>query len=247
MLRKKTNTTVNDLEIQNFAKFSEEWWNENGKYRILHVINPIRLSYIRDHITEHFNIKQSSKMSLNGLKVLDVGCGGGLVSVPLCRMGARVTGIDATTDNIEVARAYAKKQGLLISYLNSNAEELVRSRKAFDVVLALEVIEHVENKEYFLSCLAKLLNPGGLLFLSTINRNLKSLLLAKVVAEYVLGWVPRETHEWSKFVKPEEVQPLLDELDLKIIDISGISYKPLVNKWYLSDELDVNYIMCAYK
>ena len=198
-------TTVNKDEIQKFSKIADEWWDANGKFKPLHMFNPIRIKYIKDKCISHFKLNQNNVKPLSSLKILDIGCGGGLISEPMCRLGAKVTGMDASKKNILVAKLHAKKNGLKINYINSSPEKN-KIKKKFDIILNLEIIEHVDNVDLFLKSSSKLLNKNGIMFVATINRTFESYVKAIVGAEYILRWLPIGTHEWNKFLKPIEIQ-----------------------------------------
>lgn len=235
-------TTIDPAEVEQFSRIAEEWWDENGKFRPLHRINPLRISYIRTQVEAHFG------RPLDGLALVDIGCGGGLISEPMARAGARVTGLDASEKNIAVASLHAKQSGLDIRYLANTAEQLAATGETFDVVLALEIIEHVADLELFYDALAKLVKPGGLLMLSTMNRTAKSYAMAILGAEYVLRWVPRGTHDWNKFVKPSEMARALQARHLTLRDTQGMVFRPMDWKFTLNPkDLDVNYLMTASK
>jgi len=241
-------STIDPKEIERFEKLADQWWDENGKYSLLHEINPLRISYIKQHICRHFKLQNSNVRPLKSLKLLDVGCGGGLISVPMARLGAQVTAIDAGSSNIKAAAAHAHAHQIDIEYLNTSSEKLAQTHKKFDVILALEIIEHVSNTKHFVDSLIPMLNNNGLLFISTINRTIKAGITAKLIAEYVLRWVPVGTHEYDKFVTPDELDSLLCPHRLKNKDYTGIVFKPLQNAWVLdAHNLDVNYIGCFAK
>ncbi len=225
-------TSIDPQEVEKFSRIADEWWDEAGKFKPLHKFNPIRLLHLRRKIEEKFS-------KISGVKILDVGCGGGLVAEPLARMGASVTGIDASEKNVQVAKIHAEKSGLKIDYRATTAEEM---SEKFDVVLALEIIEHVADPESFVQSLSVLANQGGLVFVATINRNLKSLALAKIAVEYVLRWLPIGTHDWKKFLKPSEVNSYAEKAGLKLLEIRGFSYNPLNSTWKESSDLAVNYV-----
>lgn len=237
----KSASTVDASEIARFDRLAGEWWDEDGKYAILHTINPLRIGYIRDNILKHHK-------SIKGLDILDVGCGGGLVSAPLSRLGAKVTGIDASALNIKAAKAYAKTEGLKISFQNVSSEALAKTKARFDVIVALEIIEHVANTTLFIKSLAQVLKPGGLLFISTINRTMRARLTAKVLAEYVLRWVPVGTHDFNKFVTPDELGSLLEKHKIAVHNTSGMVFKPFSRTWAITErDTSVNYICFAKK
>jgi 2-polyprenyl-6-hydroxyphenyl methylase/3-demethylubiquinone-9 3-methyltransferase len=241
----KAQTTVDKSEIDHFAKDSGKWWDESGPFKPLHRLNPVRLSYIRDRLCGRFGRDPNSLRSLDGLKILDAGCGGGLVCEPLARLGAKVTGIDADKNAIAVAQAHAKEQDLTIDYKATTTGELTGK---FDAVLALEIIEHVSNPEQFVRECVDLVKPGGLVIFSTLNRTPKSFALGIVAAEYLLGWVPRGTHSWKKFVRPSELASMLRAAGVTPIDQSGLIFNPRKNEFSLSkSDMDVNYLQTAEK
>jgi len=237
--------TVDPEEIERFSRIAEEWWDENGKFKPLHRLGPVRLGYIRDQACDHLGRDKDQMKALSGLALLDIGCGGGLLCEPMTRLGASVTGIDASERNIRVASLHAEKMGLAIDYRCATPETLTG---AYDIVLALEIVEHVADVPAFLKACASLVKPGGLLFMSTLNRTVKSYALAIIGAEYVLRWLPRGTHTWSKFLKPSELCGGLRHEKLAIEDMAGIVFNPLRNEWGLSKtDIDVNYILTASK
>ena len=237
-------TTVNKEEIQKFSKMADEWWDMNGKFKPLHMFNPVRIKYILDICSDYFNSKKSSDSPLRGLKILDIGCGGGLISEPMARLGANVTGIDASNKNIKVASTHASRSKLKINYLNSSPEQM-KTDKKFDIILNLEVVEHVDNLDLYLDSCSKLLKKNGLMFTATINRTLTSYIKAIVGAEYVLRWLPIGTHDWNKFLKPEELENKFSDLNLTTKDISGLSFNPFLSKWKKTKDLSVNYIITS--
>ncbi len=243
--------SVDPAEIANFSAMADEWWDEGGKFKPLHKFNPIRISFIRDAVINHFSLDMSdndSKLNpFKGLKLLDIGCGGGLLSEPMARMGATVTAADAAEKNIQVASLHAEKMGLNINYQHTTAEALADSGAQFDVILNMEVIEHVADLEGFMAACSNMLKPGGIMFVATLNRTAKSYALAIVGAEYILRWLPRGTHNWKKFLRPSEVGRLLRHCGLEIKEMVGASYNPLRDKWHLSDDLDVNYLIACHK
>ena len=239
-------STVNKDEIEKFSKLAEEWWDINGKFKPLHMFNPIRIEHILDVASNYFNIDKNKKLPLKDLKILDIGCGGGLISEPMFRLGASVTGIDASDKNIQVAKMHAKKNNLKIKYLNSVPENL-DERNEFDIILNLEVVEHVENLDLYLSSCFKLLKKNGIMFTATINRTLTSYIKAIVGAEYILRWLPIGTHDWNKFIKPEELEKKLTDLNFLINDLTGLSYNPIFQEWKKTKDTSVNYIISAKK
>ena len=239
-------TTINKEEIQKFSNLAEEWWDVKGKFKPLHMFNPIRIEYITEKIKHHFKLEKKEVNLLEGVNILDIGCGGGLISEPLSRLGGSVTGIDASEKNIKVAKIHAKKNNLKINYLNKSPEHLKDFEK-YDVILNLEIIEHVENVNLYIESCYKLLKKDGLMFTATLNRSLMSYLKAIIGAEYILRWLPIGTHDWNKFIKPEELEKLLLNEKFSTVDIKGLEFNPILNKWKKSDNLSVNYIICSSK
>ena len=239
--------TLDPAEVDRFTRFASEWWDAGGKFRTLHRIGPARLTFLRDRMVRHFGPKGGPTRPLDGLAVLDIGCGGGLVAEPLARLGAHVTGIDPAADNIEAARRHASGQGLAIAYRAARVEDLAAEERVFDAVVCLEVVEHVPDAGAFLATCAALLRPGGLMLLSTINRTLKAYVLAIVGAEYVLRWLPVGTHQWERFVTPEELARHFKSAGLGAPVFKGLVYSPLSDAWSLSDDTDVNYLAAAAK
>ena len=237
-------STVDPAEIAKFSKLSAEWWDPNGKMAPLHRINPLRLAYIRDAACRKFERNAKSLNCLSGLRMLDIGCGAGLLCEPFTRLGADVIGIDPSAKNIAAARLHAEKGHLSIDYRNTTLEEM-DARERFDIVLAMEVVEHVTDVGVFLGRCAAMLKPGGMLVASTLNRNWKSFALAIVGAEYVLRWLPRGTHQWSKFVTPDELTKHLLDNRLVVTEQSGVVYNPFADRWGLSADMDVNYMVVA--
>jgi 2-polyprenyl-6-hydroxyphenyl methylase/3-demethylubiquinone-9 3-methyltransferase len=245
-------SSIDPAEIAQFNRLGEKWWSSSGPMRPLHKFNPVRVDYLRDLLCRHFPTPEGPRdrkaaAPLKGLSILDIGCGGGLLSEPLAALGAQMTSIDPAPMNIEVARAHAARSGLTIDYRCVAAEDLVGEGVVFDVVLAMEVIEHVADLDGFLGTAAAMARPGGLLVTATLNRTLKSFALAIVGAEYVLRWLPKGTHKWEKFVRPDELIPLLKRNGLQIYDETGIVFDPLRDKWRLSHDMDVNYVVAARK
>ena len=239
-------TTINKEEIQKFSKLADEWWDVNGKFKPLHMFNPIRIEYILDEITKHFKLDRKTKLPLKNLEILDIGCGGGLISEPMARLGGNVTGIDAAEKNIKIASLHSKESNLKIRYLENSPEQL-KEKEKFDIILNLEIVEHVENLDLYLQSCYDLLKRNGLMFTATINRTLISYIKAIIGAEYVLRWLPIGTHDWNKFVKPEELQKKLTDKKFTTNDIKGLEFNPIFNKWKQSDNLSVNYIICSSK
>jgi 2-polyprenyl-6-hydroxyphenyl methylase/3-demethylubiquinone-9 3-methyltransferase len=240
-----TARTLDREEVARFARLAGDWWDERGPFRQLHRINPVRLTYIRDQLCKRFERDPKQAASLAGLRVLDIGCGGGLVCEPLARLGAQVTGIDPAAENIEAARAHASAGGLGIAYEAATAEELAARGQSYDAVLLLEVVEHVPRVPAFLKGVAPLVKPGGVMILSTLNRTLKAYALAIVGAEYILRWLPVGTHQWERFVKPKELASALSAAGLAMTGTEGLIYDPFADEWRLSPDTDVNYFASA--
>jgi 2-polyprenyl-6-hydroxyphenyl methylase/3-demethylubiquinone-9 3-methyltransferase len=238
-------TTLAPDEVGRFAALAHTWWDLDGEFGQLHKLNPARISFIREHVLTHFGRERAQPKPLAGLSVVDLGCGGGLLTEPMARLGATVTGIDAEAKAIGVASAHAAQQGLAIDYRCELPETLAAGALVFDVVLAMEVIEHVADIGAFISASARLMAPNGTMVISTLNRTLKSLALAKIGAEYVLRWVPPGTHDWRKFVRPDELSRCLRRHGLRMRACRGLSYSPLFDRWSLSDDLSVNYLVFA--
>ncbi len=234
------NNTINKKEIEKFTKIAEDWWNPEGKFKPLHKFNPIRISYIKKNIMNTFKLKNKKK-PLENLKILDIGCGGGLLSEPMSRLGANVVGIDASNKNIQIAKLHANKNRLNIKYICTSPEKFKVSNK-FDVILNMEIIEHVEDVEFFLKSCSKLLKKNGIMFVATLNKTLKSYLFAIVGAEYFLRWLPIGTHDWEKFVKPSDLVNSLKKYDLKLDALDGMKFNLINNEWSLSNDKSVNYI-----
>ena len=233
-------TSINKKEIEKFSKIADEWWDPGGKFKPLHKFNPIRIKYIKENIINKFKLKNKDN-PLSGINILDIGCGGGLLSEPMARMGANVTGIDASDKNIKVAKLHSKKNKLNINYLCTSPEKL-KIKKKFDVILNMEIIEHVEDINFFLKSCSGLLKKDGLMFVATINKTFKSYIFAIVGAEYILRWLPIGTHEWEKFVRPEDLQKILVKNNLHLIKLDGMNFNILKDEWNVSKDLSVNYI-----
>jgi 2-polyprenyl-6-hydroxyphenyl methylase / 3-demethylubiquinone-9 3-methyltransferase len=240
-------STQDPVEIAKFEAMARMWWDETGPMKVLHRFNPVRLAYLRDLTCRHFGRSLQSLTPLNGLSVLDIGCGGGLLCEPLARMGAKVTGIDPAERNIRIAQQHAEKSDLAISYRPLAAEVLTGEPERFDIVLAMEVIEHVADPAFFVQTCAALVKPGGVLVIATLNRTLRSFALAIVGAEYVLRWLPRGTHDWRKFLTPQEVSQMMENGGLTFQETHGITYNPLRDTWNLSKDTGVNYMTSAIK
>ncbi len=234
------NNTINKKEIEKFSKIAKEWWDPYGKFKPLHKFNPIRISYIRDNIIKTLKL-ENKKRPLEKVKILDVGCGGGLLSEPMRRLGAEVIGIDASDKNIKVAKLHAKKNNLNIKYICSSPEKL-KIRSKFDVILNMEIVEHVQDVNFFLESCSNLLKKDGIMFVATLNKTLKSYLFAIIGAEYILRWLPIGTHEWDKFVKPDELVNILKKYDLNLDRIDGMKFNPVKDEWSISSDKSINYI-----
>ena len=232
------NNTINKEEILKFSKMADEWWDPEGKFKPLHNFNPIRIKYIKSSILSHFN-KRNSDFPLKGIEI--IGCGGGLLSEPMHRLGAKVTGIDASKKNIAIAKIHAKKNNLKIKYINSSPEKL-KIKKKFDVILNMEIIEHVDDIDLFIKKSSELLKKNGLMFIATLNKTLKSYFFAIIGAEYILRWLPMGTHDWNKFVKPLELTKLCKIHSLKLEGLDGVKFNPILNEWKISRDNSVNYI-----
>ncbi|WP_208440340.1 bifunctional 2-polyprenyl-6-hydroxyphenol methylase/3-demethylubiquinol 3-O-methyltransferase UbiG [Bartonella raoultii] len=238
-------TTIDQNEINHFSRIATEWWNPQGKFRPLHQFNPTRLAYIREKICLEFNRDPVSLMPFENLRILDIGCGGGLLCEPMARLGATVVGADAAHTNIEVAKIHAAQNGLSIDYRTTTAEALANDGEQFDIILNMEVVEHVSDVNLFIAATAKMLKPQGVMFVSTLNRTWKSWALAIIGAEYILRWLPKGTHDYKKFLKPQELKNSLFQNSLTVIDEIGITYNPLNDSWNRSKDMDVNYLLLA--
>jgi 2-polyprenyl-6-hydroxyphenyl methylase/3-demethylubiquinone-9 3-methyltransferase len=238
-------STVDASEVEQFSRLAARWWDERGPMAMLHKFNPVRLAYIRDQVSRHFGRNPKQIGCLSNLRILDIGCGGGILSEPLARLGAQVIGADPSQSNIEVAQKHAALADLVIDYRAVTAEALADKGERFDVVLALEVVEHVADVDLFVRRCAEMVRPNGLMIAATINRTMKSLLLAKIGAEYVLRWLPRGTHRWDKFVTPAELEAAMQKAGLKLADERGVVYRVMADSWVLSDDMDVNYMLTA--
>ena len=238
-------STVDPAEVERFAALAAEWWNPRGKMKVLHKFNPVRIAWLRERMVSHFGRDPRAIRPLEGLRILDIGCGGGLLCEPLARMGADVTGIDPAERNVSIASLHASQSGVPVTYRATTAEDLAEAGERFDVVLAMEVVEHVADVGLFLRSAASMVKPGGLMFAATLNRTKRSFALAIVGAEYVLGWLPRGTHDWNRFVTPDELSTALESGGLTVTDRSGVVFNPLTDSWRASSDLSVNYMMAA--
>ncbi len=239
--------SIDPAEVARFEAIAKTWWDTTGPMAVLHKFNPVRLAYIRDKACARFGRDPKSMQQLEGLTLVDIGCGGGVLSEPLARLGATVTGLDPAPTNIAVAALHASKGNVPVTYLNSTIEEVVASGARFDIVLAMEVVEHVTDPATFTASVCTALKPGGLLVMATLNRTLKSWALAIVGAEYVLRWLPRGTHDWQKFVTPDELADAIEAAHVEVIDRAGVVYNPLADRWSLSGDTDVNYMIAGHK
>ena len=240
-------STIDPAEVARFERIAETWWDPSGPMRALHKFNPVRLAYVRDEACRRFGRDPKSVRSLEGLSVLDVGCGGGLLSEPLARLGAAVTGLDPAPTNVAVAKLHAEHGGIAVDYREETVEALVARGERFDVVLAMEVVEHVTDVSAFVKACGEAVRPGGFLVMATINRTLRAFALAIVGAEYVLGWLPRGTHQWDKFVTPEELRTAIAAAGLALTDTRGVVYNPLRDQWALAADTAVNYMVLAVR
>ena len=245
--RESQSASVDAAEVERFSRYGATWWDPRGPMATLHKFNPVRLAYIRDHATEHFGHDAKKLDCLKGLRILDIGCGGGILCEPLARLGAAMVGADPAEKNIAAARVHAAQGGLAIDYRATTAEALADAAERFDIVLAMEVVEHVADVKLFVRRCAEMVNPGGLMIAATINRTMKSFALAIVGAEYVLRWLPRGTHQWDRFVTPDELAIAMERAGLRSGDERGVIYNLLADRWELSTDIDVNYMMLAEK
>jgi 2-polyprenyl-6-hydroxyphenyl methylase/3-demethylubiquinone-9 3-methyltransferase len=244
-MAEEARTTIDTAEVERFSRMAAEWWNPQGKFRPLHKFNPTRLAYIKEKVCVHYGIDANSPAPFAGLRILDIGCGGGLLCEPMARLGAEVVGADAGESNIEVAKIHAAQSGLAIDYRATTAEALAEAGEQFDIVLNMEVVEHVADVELYMSACSQMVKPGGMTFVATINRTLKALGLAIFGAEYVLRWLPRGTHQYEKLVRPEELETPLLAAGLEIVEKVGVTYNPLADSWNRSRDTDVNYMVLA--
>jgi len=238
-------SSINKKEIEKFSKMADEWWDPSGKFKPLHKFNPIRIQYIKENIIGNFKLKNKKK-PLDKINILDIGCGGGLLSEPMTRLGANVTGIDASSKNINIAQHHAKKNNLKISYICSSPEKL-KIKKKFDVILNMEIVEHVDDINFFINSCSKLLKKNGLMFVATLNKTLKSYMFAIIGAEYVLRWLPIGTHDWEKFVKPEDLRNILSKNNLKLEKLDGMNFNIIKDEWSVSSDTSINYIAKSIK
>ncbi|MFB9911559.1 bifunctional 2-polyprenyl-6-hydroxyphenol methylase/3-demethylubiquinol 3-O-methyltransferase UbiG [Rhizobium paknamense] len=236
-------STIDQTEVDRFSAMAAEWWDPTGKFKPLHKINPVRLAYIRDKVSENYGRDPLSHKPLSGLRILDIGCGGGLLSEPIAKMGANVLGADASAKNIGIASTHAAQSGVSVDYRAITAEALAEAGETFDVVLNMEVVEHVADVEFFISTCASMVRPGGMMLISTINRTMKAAALAIGACEYVLRWLPRGTHQYEKLVRPEELERPILASGMQVVETTGVFFNPFQNRWNLSSDTDVNYMM----
>ena len=234
------NNTINKKEIEKFSRMASEWWDPNGKFKPLHKFNPVRIKYIKECVIKNFK-NVNDKKPFKNLEILDVGCGGGLLSEPISRLGGKVTGIDASVKNIKMAKIHSKEKKLKINYICASPEKL-KIKKKFDIILNMEIVEHVEDVEIFLKHCSKFLKKNGLMFIATINKTLKSYIFAIIGAEYILRWLPIGTHQWDKFVEPKKLIEFAQKNNLKLVNLDGVKFIPMMNEWKISDDNSVNYI-----
>lgn len=243
--REISSPSVDSGEVERFSAMAAEWWDPVGKFKPLHALNPVRLGFIRDQTSAHFGLDQARSDILSGMRLLDIGCGGGLLCEPMKRLGADVTGLDPSEKNISIASTHASEQGLDIHYIASTAEDLAEQGETYDIVLNMEVLEHVADVDIYLASCAKLLKPGGMMFCATLNRTFKSFALAIIGAEYVLRWLPKGTHQWERFITPDELIEALQRQHLKTDGARGMSFNPLSGNWSISRDTDINYLMAV--
>lgn len=247
MERAQLHASVDPSEVAKFAALADSWWDSRGPYRPLHRLNPVRLAFIRDRLCGHLGRDPLVLKPLKGLRIVDIGCGGGLLTEPLARMGADATGIDAAEENVAAAAAHAKEAGITIDYRATTAEALVAEGESFDAVVSMEVVEHVADRAAFLADCVALTKPGGALFLATLNRTIKSYAMAIVGAEYILRWLPRGTHDWRRFVRPSELAAALRAAGAEVKALAGVGYNPMTDTWGLATSVDVNYMAFAVR
>jgi len=240
-------SSLDPAEVEKFSKMAAEWWNPKGKFGVLHVFNPVRLAWIKEQVCARFGLDPMLREPFKGLRFLDIGCGGGLLCEPMARLGANVVGVDPSEKNIKTASVHAAEMELAIDYRVGKAEDLAEAGEKFDVILNMEVIEHVALPQFFVKNCCAMLKPSGLMFVATLNRTLKSFAFAIVGAEYVLGWLPKGTHEWEKFIKPEELKLWLEQNGTAVKAQSGVTYHPLANEWRRAKDMDVNYMVVAQR
>ncbi len=239
-------TTVDKTEIEKFSRMARDWWNPNGKFKPLHLFNPVRITFIKDKLISHFGLNPNNEQPLKGLKILDIGCGGGLLCEPLHRLGGTVTGIDASKNNIEIAKLHSKEMNLSINYIHTAPEKL-NFKNEFDVVLNMEVVEHVSDINLFIQNCSKVIIKNGIMFVATINKNLKSYIFAILGAEYFLRWLPIGTHDWDKFLTPKKLEAISTKYNFQVKETIGVKFNPLSQKWYKSSDSSVNYISTFLK
>jgi len=239
-------TTIDKTEIEKFSKLAKDWWNPNGKFKPLHLFNPTRIKFIKEKLISHFGLDPTEEMPLKNLKILDIGCGGGLLCEPLNRLGAKITGIDASRNNIEVAKLHSKEMNLNIEYIHSSPENL-NFKNEFDVILNMEIVEHVSNVELFIQNCSGLIKKKGIMFVATINKNLKSYLFAILGAEYILRWLPIGTHDWNRFLTPQDLEIIVQKNNFIKDEIAGMKFNLFLNEWYKSQDVSVNYITTFVK
>lgn len=240
-------TTIDDAEVARFSAIAAEWWSPTGKFRPLHKFNPVRLAYIKEQVCQHFKLDASKPKPFKGLRILDIGCGGGLLCEPMSRLGAEIVGADASETNIEVAKIHAEQTGVTVDYRATTSEALAAAGEQFDIILNMEVVEHVADVDLFMASCCQMVKPGGLMFMATINRTAKARMLAIFMAEKVLRWLPVGTHEFEKLVKPEELEEAFAKGGMSLLDESGVTYNPVLDRWSKSKDMDVNYMMLATK
>ena len=240
-------STIDESEVERFSRLAAEWWNPNGKFRPLHKFNPVRLAYIRDQVASKFGRDPRAPRPFEGLRILDIGCGGGLLCEPMARLGSEVVGVDPSETNIEVAKLHAAQSRVEVDYRAATAEELADAGERFDVVLNMEVVEHVADVDLFVARCAEMVKPGGIMFVATINRTLKAMGLAIIGAEYLLRWLPKGTHQYDRLVRPQELEKALADAGMAIADRTGVTYNPLADRWQRSRDMDVNYMLLAEK
>jgi 2-polyprenyl-6-hydroxyphenyl methylase/3-demethylubiquinone-9 3-methyltransferase len=240
-------SSIDAAEVAKFSAMADEWWDPTGKFAPLHKFNPVRLAFIRDMAAGHFGRDPKLLAPFGGLSLLDIGCGGGLLSEPMAKLGFETLGADASERNVMTAAAHAAATGVRVAYRATTAEALAEEGLTFDVVLNMEVVEHVADLPSYLTSCSTLIKPGGLMFVATLNKTLKSLALAKIGAEYILGWLPRGTHDWSRFIEPAKLRSMLEESDLNILKTQGVAFDPLSWNWKLSSDTDVNYMVVTIR